>query len=79
MHALSFDDPFLAAALGDGSLALVNVDAAMRGGRGSGSRGGGGGGVPAVRQFPGSGRPAYCVELRDQWMACGGGEGRVFV
>ncbi|KAK9838471.1 hypothetical protein WJX81_001301 [Elliptochloris bilobata] len=73
VHALSFDDPYLAAALGDGSLALVNVDQAMRGGRGSSPRGGGGGGGgPAARQFPGSGRPAYCVELRDQWMASGG-------
>ena len=75
VHALSFDDPYLAAALGDGSLVLVNVDAAMRGGRGSSPRGGGSGSgvAPPARQFPGTGRPAYCVELRDQWMASGGG------
>jgi len=74
VHALSFDDPYLAAALGDGSLAVVNVDAAMRGGRGGGPPGApGGGAAPPARQFPGSGRPAYCVELRDQWMASGGG------
>ena len=74
VHALSFDDPYLGAALGDGSLVLVNADAAMRGGRGGSPLGSsGGGGAPAARQFPGTGRPAYCVELRDQWMASGGG------
>lgn len=74
VHALSFDDPYLAAALGDGSLAVINVDAAMRGGRGGRPPGApGGGAAPPARQFPGSGRPAYCVELRDQWMASGGG------
>ena len=74
VHALSFDDPYLGAALGDGSLAVVNVDAAMRGGRGGGPPGApGGGAAPPARQFPGAGRPAYCVELRDQWMASGGG------
>ncbi len=31
-------------------------------------------GLPAKRQFVGSGvSPAYCVDITDQWMACGSG------
>ncbi len=33
MQSIAFDDPWLAAALEDGSALLLNVDAAMRGGR----------------------------------------------
>jgi hypothetical protein len=32
VQALAFDDPWLAAALGDGATLLLNADAAMRGG-----------------------------------------------
>ncbi|EIE19917.1 WD40 repeat-like protein [Coccomyxa subellipsoidea C-169] len=72
VQSIAFDDPWLAAALEDGSALLLNVDAAMRGCR-SGARAreavrpG-----PAKRQFVGSGAsPAYCVDITDQWMACG--------
>ncbi len=33
MQSIAFDDPWLAAALDDGSALLLNIDAAMRGGR----------------------------------------------
>lgn len=35
VQSIAFDDPWLAAALDDGSALLLNVDAAMRGGRSS--------------------------------------------
>ncbi len=86
VQSIAFDDPWMAAAMDDGATLLLNADAAMRGGRaGPGSRAGPrargtrdalpGSAAAVKRQFPGAGSgPAYCVDIADQWLACGSGE-----
>lgn len=78
VQSIAFDDPWMAAAMDDGATLLLNADAAMRGGRsgpGPGGRAAPRGGCAAVRrQFPSAGAgPAYCVDIADQWLACGSG------
>jgi hypothetical protein len=77
VQSIAFDDPWLVAALGDGSAVLLNVDSAMRGGRPGVrrcSRNAPGPGQPVRRQFVGGAAcPAFCVDIADQWMACGTG------
>ena len=79
VQSIAFDDPWMAAAMDDGATLLLNADAAMRGGRAGGlpSRAAlgalPGGSIAVKRQFPGSG-PAYCVDIADQWLACGSGK-----
>lgn len=50
VHSLAFDDPWLAAALGDGTTLLLNADAAMRKGPPSAAGGGGTGSGRASRE-----------------------------
>ena len=84
VQSIAFDDPWMAAAMDDGATLLLNADAAMRGGRASGLPGRAalsappGGSIAVKRQFPGSG-PAYCVDIADQWLACGSGMSRLSV
>ena len=74
----------MAAAMDDGATLLLNADAAMRGGRAGGLPGRAalgalsGGSIAVKRQFPGNG-PAYCVDIADQWLACGSGESFLLV
>jgi hypothetical protein len=72
ISSISFEDPWVAATLLDGTLLLLNAEHSIRSGRRGpvapanlGSR---------ARQFPGQGGSAYCVQLADQWMACGSGK-----
>ena len=86
MQSIAYDDPWMAAAMDDGATLLLNTDAAMRGGRaGPGSRAGPrahcawdplpSSAAAVKRQFPGAGGgPVYCVDIADQWLACGSGE-----
>ncbi|BDA51263.1 probable E3 ubiquitin ligase complex SCF subunit sconB at N-terminal half [Coccomyxa sp. Obi] len=73
VQSIAFDDPWLAAALDDGSALLLNVDAAMRGGRSSLRAREAARPAQAIkRQFVGSAAcSAYCVDIADQWMASG--------
>ncbi|CAL8466377.1 g5913 [Coccomyxa elongata] len=73
VQSIAFDDPWLAAALDDGSALLLNVDAAMRSGRSSTRAREAARPTQAIkRQFVGSAAcSAYCVDIADQWMACG--------
>ena len=83
VSALSFEDPWLAAAV-PGSAVLVNAEAALRGGRGSRSSGprAAAGGPHTVagsirnaapRRFAGAGTRVACVAVADHWLAYGGG------
>lgn len=78
VQSIAFDDPWMAAAMDDGATLLLSAEAAMRGGRAGDARQGAprSGGCAAVRRsFPGAGAgPAYCVDIADQWLACGSGE-----
>ncbi len=70
MGSLILEDPWLAAALSDGTVALLNTEAAMR----QRHHGRSLGGSPAPRrlfQLPGG--AAYCADLADQWLVAGSG------
>eukprot|EP00884_Botryococcus_braunii_P009483 jgi/Botrbrau1/18536/Bobra.0596s0003.1 len=70
VSCLSWEEPWLAATLLDGSLLLLDLEAGVR----APSRVGHAPPVHRPRQFPGQGGSAYCVQLSDQWMACGSEE-----
>ena len=68
----------MAVAMDDDATLLLTADAVMHGGRlgpGPGGRAVSRGGCGAVwRHFPCAGAgPAHCVDIADQWLACGSG------
>lgn len=85
MKGLSYEDPWLAAATFSGSVLLMDIEALLKGGRGSDatpSRSGSFAGFQArgvrqraVRQrFSVPKGPAHCVDIADSYLACGSGE-----
>lgn len=71
VHALSFEDPWLATASGDGTVILLNTETQL--GR-AGSAGGAGAGrclSANCRQLQAPGGAAFCVDLADCWVVCG--------
>ncbi|KAK9813111.1 hypothetical protein WJX72_009214 [[Myrmecia] bisecta] len=70
---LAFEDPCLSAALDTGAVLLLNVEAAMRKGNDLRAvKDASAGGIPLKRQMPSLGLPGMCIEMADQWLACGG-------
>lgn len=70
MGSLTLEDPWLAAALSDGSVALLNTEVAMRQrqhGRPSSAS------LPPRRVFQLPGGAAHCADLADQWLVAGSG------
>jgi len=68
---LTLEDPWLAAALSDGTVALLNTEVAMRQrhqGRPSSAS------LPPRRVFQLPGGAAYCADLADQWLVAGSGQ-----
>lgn len=82
MKGLSFEDPWLAAATYSGSVLLMDVEAILRGGRGSEILQSG---QVAARKMQQSSRRAarqrlsgprgsvLCVDIADRYLACGSG------
>ncbi len=71
MGSLTLEDPWLAAALSDGTVALLNTEVAMRQrhhGRPSSAS------LPPRRVFQLPGGAAYCADLADQWLIAGSGQ-----
>jgi len=69
--SLTLEDPWLAAALSDGTVALLNTEVAMRQrhhGRPSSAS------LPPRRVFQLPGGAAYCADLADQWLIAGSGQ-----
>ncbi|KAL3152980.1 hypothetical protein ABBQ38_012009 [Trebouxia sp. C0009 RCD-2024] len=72
VNSLSLEDPWLAAALTDGTVALLNIEAAMRQrqqGRPPAQ------GPPPKRLFQQPSGAACCADLADQWLAAGSDTG----
>lgn len=70
--SLTLEDPWLAAALSDGTVALLNTEVAMRQrhhGRPSSAS------LPPRRVFQLPGGAAYCADLADQWLIAGSESG----
>ncbi len=68
---MTLEDPWLAAALSDGRVALLNTEVAMRQrhhGRPSSAS------LPPRRVFQLPGGAAYCADLADQWLVAGSGQ-----
>ena len=71
VNSLSLEDPWLAAALTDGTVALLNIEAAMRQrqqGRTAAQP------PPPKRLFQQPSGAACCADLADQWLAAGSGD-----
>lgn len=72
VNSLSLEDPWLAAALADGTVALLNIEAAMRqppqGGRPTAQS------PLPKRLFQQPSGAACCADLADQWLAAGSGD-----
>lgn len=70
VRALAFEDPWLTAALADGTLALLDVDAAMRARRSFSQRAQTAAGA-AARVFALPSFSPHCVDISGQWLAAG--------
>ena len=70
MGSLTLEDPWLAAALSDGTVALLNTEVAMRQ-RHHGRTTSGSSTPRRLFQLPGG--AAYCADLADQWLVAGSG------
>ena len=71
VNSLSLEDPWLAAALTDGTVALLNTEAAMRQrqqGRTAAQS------ASSKRLFQQPSGAACCADLADQWLAAGSGD-----
>ena len=71
VNSLSLEDPWLAAALTDGTVALVNIEAAMRQRQQSRTAGQTSSTKRLFQQPTGA---AWCADLADQWLAAGSGD-----
>ena len=75
VQSLSFEDPWLASASSDGTVALIDIEAQLRDGPGAGSARGGASrsaaATPSRRQLHTPSGPAYCVDIADQRVVCG--------
>ena len=71
VRALAFEDPWLSAAMSDGTVLLLDVEAAMRARRTASQRGQAAAGGAAARTLAAPGYASYCVDIADQWLAAG--------
>ena len=68
--SLTLEDPWLAAALSDGTVALLNTEVAMRQRH---HRNSSSASAPPKRLFQLPAGAAYCADLADQWLVAGSG------